>query len=112
MKSKIQLILFISSVLLLAGCGATSTVTDSSGGRDGSSFEKAVIASSVRAEYKWIDRTYPGAQLLTQIVVYRGDKPFDKISLKTKEGEERDIYFDISGFYKPKQYNVEGQQVK
>jgi len=109
MKTRIALFICLVIGLGLTSCSSTSMVTDSSGGRDGSSFEKAVIASSVRAEYKWIDRTYPESELMTQIVVYQYDKPFDVVTIKTKEGEEKDIYFDISKFYKPKQYNVEEQ---
>lgn len=84
-------------------------VTDSSGGRDGSSFDKAVIAYSVRAEYKWIDRVYPGSQLLSQVSTEHQGIMYDKVSIKTKEGTEKDVYFDISKFYKPKDYNVTEQ---
>jgi hypothetical protein len=44
-------------VLMMSGC-ATAYI-DSSQGRDGSSIRNSVIVGSVRAEYLYIDRTYP-----------------------------------------------------
>ena len=49
MKKATVLLMTTVLAVMLAGCAATSI--DTSGGRDGSSFDKAVIVGSVRAEY-------------------------------------------------------------
>jgi len=74
---------------------------------DGTTFEKAVIINSMRAEYLWIDRAYPGSSLLSQVVREYNGKAFDIVTIKTESGEEKEVYFDISRFYKAKQYNID-----
>jgi hypothetical protein len=104
MKSRIVLFICLIAGLLITGCAMTN-VSDSSGGRDGSSFANAVIAFSGHAEYRWIDKNFPGSQLLTQVILKNEGKPYDIISIKTKDGAEKKIFFDVSKFYKEKQYN-------
>jgi maltose-binding protein MalE len=101
---KRRTIIFLTAVLavMLAGCAATSI--DTSGGRDGSSFDKAVIVGSVRAEYLYIDRTWKDANIGSQVVTENGGKTYDTISITTKEGAAKDIYFDITSFYRKKTY--------
>jgi hypothetical protein len=88
--------------VMLAGCAATSI--DTSGGRDGSSFDKAVIVGSVRAEYLYIDRTWKDANIGSQVVKEKDGKEYDVVSITTKEGATKDVYFDISSFYRKKTY--------
>jgi len=88
--------------VMMAGCAATSI--DSSGGRDGSTFQKAVIVGSVRAEYLYIDRTYSGANILSQMVVDNNGNPYDVVTIQTKDGAKKDVIFDISKFYRKKTY--------
>jgi len=101
---KKSLIFLMTAVLavMLAGCAATSI--DTSGGRDGSSFNKAVIVGSVRAEYLYIDRTWKDAKIGSQVVTENAGKTYDVVSITTKEGAARDVYFDISSFYRKKTY--------
>lgn len=88
--------------LMMTGCAASSI--DSSGGRDGSSFDKAVIVGSVRAEYLYIDRTFNGASIMTQIMTEHNGRPYDIVTIRSEEGIEQDVYFDISKFYRKKTY--------
>ena len=88
--------------LMMAGCAAS--FIDSSQGRDGSSFENAVIVGSVRAEYLYIDRTFPGSNIISQMVTDNNGNPYDIVTITTKDGQEKDIIFDISKFYRKKTY--------
>jgi len=88
--------------MMLAGCAATSI--DTSGGRDGSSFDKAVIVGSVRAEYLYIDRTWKDANIGSQVVTEKDGRQYDVVSITTKDGQAKNVYFDISKFYRQKSY--------
>ncbi len=88
--------------LMMAGCAAS--FIDSSQGRDGSSFQNAVIVGSVRAEYLYIDRTFPGSNIISQMVTDNNGNPYDIVTITTKDGQEKDIIFDISKFYRKKTY--------
>lgn len=102
MKKSSGFLLIAVMTVMLAGCG-TAMINDS-GGRDGSTFAKAVIVGSVRSEYLWIDRTHDGANILSQVVAEDGGKTYDIVTIKTKDGTEKQLYFDISKFYKKKTY--------
>jgi hypothetical protein len=95
---------FMTVVLALMMAGCAASFIDSSQGRDGSSFEKAVIVGSVRAEYLYIDRTFPGSNIISQMVTDNNGNPYDIVTITTKEGQEKDIIFDISKFYRKKTY--------
>jgi uncharacterized lipoprotein YehR (DUF1307 family) len=102
MKKGITILMTVVLAVMMAGCAATSI--DSSGGRDGSTFQKAVIVGSVRAEYLYIDRTFKDAKILSQMVVENNGNPYDVVTINTKEGTKKDVYFDISKFYRKKTY--------
>jgi hypothetical protein len=95
---------FMTVVLALMMTGCAASFIDSSGGRDGSTFDKAVIVGSVRAEYLYIDRTFNGASIMTQIMKEHNGKPYDIVTIRSEEGVEKDVYFDISKFYRKKTY--------
>ncbi|HOT16743.1 MAG TPA: hypothetical protein PLB07_03725 [Bacteroidales bacterium] len=88
--------------VMMAGCAAS--YIDSSQGRDGSSFEKAVIVGSVRAEYLYIDRNYPGSEILSQMIVDNNGNPYDVVTIIPKGETKKDIIFDVSRFYRKKTY--------
>ena len=88
--------------MMMAGCAAS--FIDSSQGRDGTSFQNAVVVGSVRAEYLYIDRNYPGSNILSQVVTDNNGNPYDVVTITTEDGTEKDIYFDISRFYRKKTY--------
>lgn len=72
---------------------------------DGSSFEKAIVIMEksetvgVDAEYKWLAKNYPGYKMLQQALSFYSKKPYDILTIKTSDGDEKKIYFDISNFY-------------
>ena len=102
MKKGITILMTVVLTVMMAGCAAS--YIDSSQGRDGSTFQKAVVVGSVRAEYLYIDRTYAGANILSQMVVDNNGNPYDVVTIQTKEGSKKDVYFDISKFYRKKTY--------
>lgn len=67
--------------------------------RDGTSFEKAIMAKSISSEYDWLRKNYPGCQVLRQSLVYDKRKPYDVLSVKLADGTKKDFYFDISSFF-------------
>ncbi len=66
---------------------------------DGSSFEKAIVAESVDAEYAWLAENYPGYIMQMQGLREDNGKAYDVLSIQTAEGAEKEVYFDISGFF-------------
>jgi tetratricopeptide (TPR) repeat protein len=67
--------------------------------RDGSSFKKAVIASSIPMEYEWLREYFPGYKFYSQSLVFEGNKPYDILNIETIDGTKIDVYFDISSFF-------------
>jgi predicted RNA-binding protein associated with RNAse of E/G family len=71
----------------------------------GSSYENAVFIEEkteqvgVNAEYQWLNKNYPGYKMKGQSLNFHNDKPYDILHIVTADGLEKDIYFDISGFY-------------
>ena len=102
MKKSLTVVMTVVLAVMMAGCAATSI--DASGGRDGSTFQKAVIVGSVRAEYLYIDRTFKDASILSQMVVENNGNPYDVVTIQTQDGSKKDVYFDISKFYRKKTY--------
>ena len=102
MKKAAVYLMTVVLAVMMAGCAAS--YIDSSQGRDGSSFQKAVIVGSVRAEYLYIDRTYNGSDIQSQIVTFNNGTPYDIVTIMTKQGQEKNIYFDIARFYRKKTY--------
>ena len=107
MKKKIIYLFAAVLVMAIAGCSMASI--NDTGGRDGSSAEKAVIVGSVRSEYLYIDRAWAGSDIMSQVVTEKDGKPYDVVRIKTKDGSERDLWFDISKFYRKKTYADELQ---
>jgi hypothetical protein len=73
--------------------------------RDGSSFENAIIipekseSKGVDAEYQWLRTNYPGYKSTGQSLNEHKGKNYDIIKIKTADGLEKSIYFDISNFF-------------
>ncbi len=68
-------------------------------GGDGSSAAQAVVVGSVAEEYAWVARHCPGFQFQMQSLQLIDGKPYDVLTLRNAQGEERQIFFDISRFY-------------
>lgn len=65
----------------------------------GGTFATAVAVDSVRAEWKWVQRHYPGARVVAQAMVRHEERPFDVLTVQLPSGELRDVHFDISTFF-------------
>jgi len=83
----------------------TQTNSESAAPGDGSSFETAVIirehteSAGVNAEYAWLRQNYPGYKLQKQALVQNKGVPYDVLDIITGNGEQKSIYFNISGFF-------------
>ena len=117
MKREFLFIVF----LLIAGCEPAQKQTNQTAGHtttsnppikdvsfsggDGSSIENAVIIKApnnfigVKAEYDWIKKNHPGWKLVTQSVVNKKGKLYDKMDFQTPEGQAVTLYFDITDFF-------------
>jgi hypothetical protein len=76
------------------------------GGGDGSSCEQAVVIRDARntregaaAEQAWLVASYPGAQIKQQALSQEGKTVFDRFTLAAPGGGERQVCFDITGFF-------------
>jgi hypothetical protein len=88
-----------------AGIGASGKNSYYEGG-DGTSFEQAVLfpkagssMEGIPLEGKWIAEKYPGARKKSQAVVNHGGRLYDRITIVTAAGEEKEIYFDMTSWF-------------
>jgi hypothetical protein len=106
---KIFVVLFIFA--LASACVSQKTVTGSSpatssiSSNDGSSFEKAILinekseTAGVNAEYVWLRKNYPGHKVIQQSLANNKNVPYDIIKIVTSDGQNKNIYFNISKFF-------------
>jgi hypothetical protein len=71
--------------------------------RPGATRDTAVVVTSTREEYDWLHDHYPGCTVILQHVI-EGAIPLDALTLKTEDGAEFEIFFDISSFYGKSRY--------
>ena len=97
-----KLIILLIITVLSSGCVTHKNAT--TGTNAGESFETAVIirekseTKGVPAEYKWINKHYPSAKVVSQSLNFHDKKPYDIIKIRYK-GKTKDVYFDISNFF-------------
>jgi hypothetical protein len=83
---------------------AVSTANVTFSGGQGAGCDDAVVvhatneSEGVRAEYEWIRRQYPGSRTGSQ-GLGSCKTAVDVIDITTREGEKKQIYFDISSFF-------------
>jgi hypothetical protein len=71
----------------------------------GHSFETAIIINEdrtlkgIHAENLWMNEYFPNFQKLGQALRFNEGKKYDIITIKTAEGEIKEIYFDIDNFF-------------
>jgi hypothetical protein len=74
-------------------------------GGDGATQENAVVIQAkssmvgVRAEHAWLAQHYPGFKLTSQSLIRNAGKTYDLLEIRTSEGQELKVHFDISAFY-------------
>lgn len=72
---------------------------------DGMSYDTPVVirekseGAGVDAEYKWVREHYPGSRVKKQALTQHNGKSFDVLSVRTEDGKDIDLYFDISNFF-------------
>ena len=88
------------------GSGASASEQSTRyGGGDGTSCEQAVVVhehsemAGVAAEYAWLKARYPGYRRGPQGLSKCGNRPADKIQIRTQDGRELEVVFDISEFF-------------
>jgi hypothetical protein len=89
--------LLITFILILSSCSTTKTTKSIA--RDGSSFEKAIIVSSISEEYKYVRAVCVNCKLQGQFLLFNKKKPYDKLTFKKSNDEDISYYFDISKFF-------------
>ncbi|MES2062716.1 MAG: hypothetical protein V4456_12400 [Bacteroidota bacterium] len=99
------LVLIIPVVMLTSCAGKKQLNRTANNVQDGVSFQTAVVIqeksekTGIDAEYAWVKANYPGASSRGQSLIYHDKKPYDILKIKTADGKEQDLYFDISNFY-------------
>lgn len=74
-------------------------------GDDGLSFATAIVitekteTTGVNAEYKWIANHYSNYTVKMQSLNMHDNKPFDIITITQSNGEDLQLYFDISNYF-------------
>ena len=108
--------LFLGLVIFLGACSSAKKttsaknvsshkVTRSDVLKGGTSFENAIVirvekeSTGVAEEYKWLAQSYPGYSTIRKTQSSKGNRHFDIIRIKTRNGQEKDIYFDTTSFF-------------
>ncbi|MBN1363324.1 MAG: hypothetical protein JW976_00830 [Syntrophaceae bacterium] len=78
-------------------------------GGDGETIEKAIIINAKRmtvgipAEYRFVEEKYGRMDLdwtfELQAVMRSGNRQYDVLAIKLKDGQEKTFFFDITKFY-------------
>jgi hypothetical protein len=99
MKRVLAIYFFAIILVIFGSCAGSRNSPGPTVVRDGKTFEKAIVVKSVDAEYEWIRSNFPGSQVTGQSLLSKKRKYCDLLTFKTKDGEDKQVYFDISGFY-------------
>jgi len=107
--------LFSAFVFCLSACSSpknttaktttTTKITKSDILKGGTSFDNAIVikvekeSAGVAEEYKWLKTSYPGYSLIRKTQTTNGNRHFDIIKIKTRNGQEKDVYFDTTSFF-------------
>jgi hypothetical protein len=62
----------------------------------GSTRETAVVVTSAREEDDWLHEHYPGFTVILQQTVNEDTSSFDVVTLRSDDGVEFEVYFDIT----------------
>ncbi|HLG39314.1 MAG TPA: hypothetical protein VI461_06585 [Chitinophagaceae bacterium] len=85
--------------------GPSPKITKTDMLKGGVSFENAIVikvtteSAGVKEEYRWLAQSYPGYSMIRKTQTSKGSKHYDVITFKTKNGEEKIAYFDITSFF-------------
>jgi len=84
----------ISLLLLIASC--TQPVTQAQNDQRGSDCANAISVKTIAEEYQWLKAHYPGCKFLGQSLSQCPKFPVDVLRVKTSDGVEKAVYFDIT----------------
>jgi len=104
----------MTTVLITASCGFLVYSMQRMGselpvldgpGHDGTSAETALVVQAlnesegVSLEYAWIDTHQPMSTILSQDLIFEGDRVYDVLLVDPVIGEKREVWFDITDWY-------------
>lgn len=109
-KKMTRLLICLALVSALVCACASSPPASEEGvrfvGGNGSSAAEAIVikgvddeANGVAAEHAWLQQNMPGWEVTGQSLLTKGRKSYDAMTVRSASGEERTIYFDITGFF-------------
>ncbi len=107
---------FLGLLVVLSGCGGPAAVPKtpasvpggngvSYSGGDGLSCESRIVVHApsedlgVPAEYAWLRKHYPRFRAFAQALIECDGKPADRLDIRSANGQELSLYFDISSFF-------------
>ena len=94
---KISCIISLLAIVLFSACSTTKNTVNND--PEGTSFQTAIVVSSVSEEYAYVRNECDRCQFVRQSLVFKKKKPYDILEFKESDGTEVKYYFDISKFY-------------
>lgn len=85
----------VGILALFTACGGVKQTSTAAG----TSFETAIVAKSIKAEYVYVREHCDSCSVKSQALSYYKDKPYDILYVVKPDGEEVAYYFDISSFF-------------
>lgn len=96
---KIKNKIFVTVLLLsVFSCSSSKKSTTNVSNADGSSFQNAIVVSSVSEEYAYVRKVCPECKFKKQTLGSKGNKYYDLVFFD-KAGAEIVYYFDINSFF-------------
>lgn len=86
-------IVVCSLLLALIAC-STPTATPSND-QTGLDCKHAILVKTVAEEYQWVKAHFPGCKFLSQSLSSCPGYPVDILKIRTSDGSEKSIYFNI-----------------
>jgi len=88
-----------------ATLSSSETTAGIASATDGLSYKTAIVikakneTTGIAKEYEWLKVNYPGYSLIRQSLKENSKKMYDVMQIKTANGTEKEIYFDINSFF-------------
>jgi hypothetical protein len=105
----------LAILLVMAACSSPRKTTGTANSsprvtrqdlmKGGTSFDDPIVlrvkteSAGIKEEYRWLAQSYPGYSLVRKTRASQGGKHYDLITFRTKNGEEKLAYFDITSFF-------------
>ncbi len=69
------------------------------GAADGLSMETAIKVKDIKAEYQYVFENCKDCKILGQALLFKNEKPYDRLEAQKPDGSKISYYFDISSFF-------------